>query len=87
MIEAVEPAHKIVRNPGCFGDVRANAVDLQLLIGAVGVGDEVLEFQPQPRVMPARNREGNLVPVEVGLAPVGGGPVCVEVVERAIAKL
>ncbi|OQA46003.1 MAG: hypothetical protein BWY52_01008 [Chloroflexi bacterium ADurb.Bin325] len=86
VVEAVEPAHEVVGDPDALAQLRAQRIDLHLLVLAIALGDETLPVEHQPRVVVA-DRRGDLLPVGVGLAPVGGGPARVQLVQAAVARL
>ncbi len=86
MVKSAEPAHEIVRNPGGGGELRAERIHLQFLEILIGAGDKAFEGQHQAGVV-RPNRQRNLRPVVIGLAPVGGRPMRIERLERAIFGL
>src|ERR1700677_127364 len=79
MIEAVKKAHEV---PGYelarFG-MLTDYIDLILLVRRPDIGDEVFPVEHQSGIVLA---DGNrdFRPVVVSLAPVGGGPVRIQVV-------
>ncbi len=84
VVVLVEEAHHVRRDELVAVGVRADDVELVLLVAAPGVGDEALPAKEKGGVA-VGGFDGDLGPVEVVLAPVGGGPAGVEVVERAVA--
>ncbi len=83
MVVAVEEAHHVGGDELALVRVGAEDVELILLVAAPGVGDEALPAEEEAGVA-AGGLDGNLRPVVVGLAPVGGGPAGVEVVEGVV---
>jgi len=84
VIVAVEEAHHVGGDELATVRVGADDVKLVLLVAAPGVRHEALPTEKEARVA-VGGFDGDLRPVVVGLAPVGGGPFVVEVVEGAVA--
>src|SRR5919108_1158227 len=82
MIEAIEPAHEIVGDPDLGPQMLAKHIHLQTLELTIALRDEALELQHQPGIMRA-DRDGDLIPGGIGLAPVARRPVLVESIQRA----
>ena len=82
MIEHVVPAHEIGGDELARVARGADRLHLDVLEVADGSRQETLELQVEPRI--AARTHGNLAPIGVGLAPILGGPVPVERIQRFI---
>jgi len=81
VIEAVEKSHQVSGDKLPLLRLRANRIDLILLVTHPRVGNKVFPLQHQPGIIPFF-RNGNLTPRIVSLAPVRGRPVLVQTIER-----
>ena len=80
VIEAIEKSHEVAGDELPRFGVLADRVDLILLVGSPGSGDESFPVEHQSGIMLAHGNR-NFSPVVVGLTPVRGSPVRVQVVE------
>ena len=85
MIESVEEPHEVRGDELAWFCVLADGVDLVLLVGDPDMCKESLPVEHQAGIVLA-NRNRDLSPVVVGLAPVRGRPVGIEVVERFVFR-
>ena len=80
-----EESHHVGSDELALVAMGADSLDLITLIVAPSVGDEAHPFEAQARIA-ASFRNRYLRPIEVGLAPVAGRPVCVEIVEGLVLR-
>ena len=85
VVELVEPTHGVGSDDLAGFAVGADCVDLDAVVAAPSVGDELLPVEQQAGVAVGLF-DGDLRPVLVGFAPVGGGPTGVQVAERAVFR-
>ena len=86
VIEAVEKSHEIRGDELARIGMRADRIDLGALENIPFGGAEAIPIEAQAGIVIA-DGDGNFRPLVVGLAPVGGGPVSVEVGERLVFRL